>query len=51
MVFELKYASGTTLMTAGRLLRTVSNLAKAIITHADSRVDRSIHFEDFEDSD
>ena len=51
MVNESKDANGTTLRIAGRNLRAESSLAKEIITHADARVDRAIHFDDFVASD
>ena len=51
MVIQLKDASGTTPATSGRNPRGEANSVKAIITHADARVDRAIHFDDFEASD
>ena len=51
MVIESKDASGTTPTTAGRSMRVESNSVKSIVTHEDARVDRAIHFDDFEASD
>ena len=51
MVIESKDTGGTIPVTAGRTPRAKSNSVKAFITHADARVDRAIHFDDFEASD
>ena len=51
MVIESKDANGAAPATAGRIPRAESNSAKAIITHADAKVNRAIHFNDIEASD
>ena len=51
MVIEPKDASDATPATAERTPRAESNSAEAIITHADAKVDRAIHFNDIKASD
>ena len=51
MVNELKDASGTTPATAGRTPQAESKSTESNTTPANAKVDRAIHFDDFETSD
>ena len=51
MVNEFKDASGTTTATAGRTPHDESKSAKSNTIPASAKVDRAIHFNDFETSD